>query len=329
MAVIQLTGGAVSAPGGALNIRLSRTDGLELVLFGEDGTELAPNFRVTRTEAVIVPAGPITVSARTTTGQPFASGTRLGVTVKSAAGTGDEIVRPAVEVGGRQAVTLVDVVGGEVVDLMGQASRIELGWMQRGNYAYHVNHKQPTGRTTRWACVLDGSATAHHTTNPDAYRQLVELVLGIAATAHGTAPEAWLVATSPATDVTAALDGDEIDWEAALSHPPAPWPSLQQAVGIASERLPEGASVVLVVDGVPVDYREVLEIVRSRGQECIVVALGRSRFGARPEDRAEQFWDEELEALEDFDRVVGIATLAGLAEQASQVADAMFPGGAQ
>ncbi|NLE97504.1 MAG: hypothetical protein GX596_05885 [Propionibacterium sp.] len=329
MALIQLAGGTVRAPDGALNIRLSQATGLELVLVGPDGAELAPNFQVTRTEVVVVPTGPITVTARSTTGGPFPSGARLGVTLKSAAGTGDEVVRPAADVGGRQAVSLVEIVGGEIADLMGQTSTVELAWMQRGNYAFHVNHKQSSGRTTRWACVLDGSATAHHAVGPDAYQQLIELVLGVASTAYGGPPEQWLVATSPPTEITATLDGEQIDWERALAHPPAPWPSLQESVRDVGRRLPEGSAVVLIDDGVPVDYREVLEIVRERELECIVVALGRSERGARPEDRAAQFWDEEFAALEGFDRVVGIATLAGLAEGASRIADAMFPGGSQ
>lgn len=328
MAVIQLTGGSVAAPEGALNIRLSRAQGVELILLDAEGEIVAPNFQVTPAEVVIVPSGPFTVSARTTNGAPFASGVRMGVTIKSAAGSGDEVVRPPAEVGGRQAVSLVEVVGGEIVDLLGEASRAEQGWMQRGNYAYHVNHRQGTGRTTRWACVLDGSAMSHHETDAEGYRGFLELVLGVASTAFGGQPEAWVVASRPMRDITSALAGDEIDWSGAV-HDPAPWPGFLPAVQQVSSRLPKDAAVVLVVDGVPVDYREVRELLAEAGQECIVVALGRSRRGARPEDRPSQFWEEELAALDDFERVVSVASLAGLQEQASQLADAMFPGGGQ
>lgn len=325
MAVIQLTGGSVECPAGAITIRLSRTDGLDLVLLGADGQEVEPNFRVTHTEVVIVPSQPVTVTARTRNGLPMGSGTRLGVSVKAADGSGDEVVRPASEVGGRQSVSLVEIAGGEIADLMGQATRIEQGWMQRGNYAYHVNHRQTDGRTTQWACVLDASASVHHSSHPEAYQAFLELILGIAATAYGRAPSHWVLSTSPPTDVTSALEGEEIDWDAALSHQPAPWPSLLASVEQATKGFDEDGAVVLVVDGVPVDYREVLAHVGAR--ECVVVALGRSRFGARPEDRASQFWEEELEALDGFPRVVSVASLADIGENAHQIADAMYPGG--
>lgn len=326
MAVIQLSGGAVEAPEGALNIRLSQTNGVELVLLDDYGTAVAPNFQVTRAEVVIVPSGPLAVAVQSTNGAPFPSGTRIGVTVKAASGQGDEVVRAPSEVGGRQAATLIEIRSGQVVDLGGQATAVEKGWMQRGNYAYHVNHKQGGTRTTKWAAVLDGSAMAHHGANVESFRSFLELVLGIAGTGFGEEPEAWFVATRPVRDVTSALDGDEIDWSSVIGEQPAPWPSLGDAVDAALRKLPDDGALVLISDGAFVDHREVRQ--RLEGRDSIVVAIGRSRFGARPEDRPEHFWEETLEALASFPRVVSVASLANIADGAPDVADAMFPGGA-
>ncbi|WP_296136606.1 hypothetical protein [uncultured Tessaracoccus sp.] len=323
MAVIQLSGGSTRAPQGALNIRLSRPQGVTLELVGPDGAVLEPNFRVTPTEVVVVPAGPVTVVARAAGQQTFLEGTRIGVSVRSASGQGDEVVRPPSEVGGRPVVSLVEITGGEVVDLVGRAAAAELGWMQRGNYAYHVHHTQGAGRHTPWALVVDGSASRHRSVVPEHYHAFLELVLGICAAAHGGAPEAWLLATQPVRDVTPALAGETIDWAQALDHPPAPWPSLGGAVGEALDRLPGDGAVVLVADGVFVDYREVRE--QLQGRTATVVALGRSRHGARPEDRPAQFWEEELAGLEGYDHVVSLASLAGLAEDPTPLADALFP----
>lgn len=324
MAVIQLTGGSQQVPTGALNVRLSTPHGVELVFLDADGAAITPNFQVTRVEAVIVPAGPVTVAARTADGRPFQQGARLGVAVKSASGSGDEVVRSPSDVGGRQQVALVEISEGLVTDLLGAASAAERAWMQRGNYAYHVNHRQGTGRATPWSVVLDGSAATHHTRWPERYQQYLELVFGIAVTGFGSPPAKCIVATQPPRDVTATLDGEEIAWETLLGHDPAPWPSLGDAVDQALAPLPSEGALVIVTDGVFVDYREVRERLGER--RCIVVAMGRSQAGARVADRPEHFWEEELQALQDY-HVVSLAALDGLDDEAFALADGMFPGG--
>ncbi len=326
MSVIQLSGGSQPAPAGAVFVRLSVQHGVELVFLDADGAPVAPDFPQSRTEAVIIPRGPLTVAARTLDGQPFARGTRIGVSIKPATavsgGGGDEVVRPPSDVGGRQQVALVELADGRVTDLLGQAAEAERAWMRRGNYAYHVHHRQPSARRTPWAVVIDGSLTGHHR-DSDAFRGFLELVLGVAATGFGAAPVQCVVATMPPRDVTPALDGDEIDWDGLLGHAPAPWPSLGGAVEVALGALPQDGAVVLVTDGPFVDYREVRQQLEDR--RCLVVTTGRSRFGARPSDRPTHFWEEELDALAGFE-VASVADFDGLADEAHALADVMFRG---
>ena len=323
MAMIQLTGGPVACPDGALELQLTTQRGVELALADALGNPVEPAFRATPSQVVVLPGQSLIVIARPAEGRAFIEGTRIGVTVKAASGSGDEVVRPPVDAGGRTAISLVEIADGRIADLVGQTAATELAWMQRGNQAFHAHHSQRAGRATKWACVLDGSAMSQHTADEDAYRQFIELVLGTAATAYGGAPSAWWVATQPPRDVTATLEHDEIAWEQALNHAPAPWPNMGQAVEAACAGLPDDAPLLIICDGVFVDYREVRDAVAER--ECIVVALGRSKYGARAEDRPTQFWEEELDGLDGFPRVVSLASLTELNEAGSALADAMFP----
>lgn len=323
MAMIQLTGGPIACPDGALELQLTTRSGAELALVDALGNPVEPAFRATRSQVVVLPGQPVIVIARPIEGNAFVEGTRIGVTVKAASGSGDEVVRPPVDAGGRTAISLVEIADGQITDLVGQTSLTELAWMQRGSQAFHTNHAQRAGHATKWACVLDGSAMSQHTADENAYRQFLELVLGTAATAYGCAPSAWWVATQPPRDVTASLEHDEIAWEQALSHAPAPWPNVGEAVEAACAGLPNDAPLLIICDGVFVDYREVRDAIA--GRESIVVALGRSKYGVRVEDRPTQFWEEELDAFDGFHRVVSLASLTGLSEAGPALADALFP----
>lgn len=325
MAMMQLTGGPIACPEGALELRLTHQQGVELELVGAEGFPIEPTFRATPTQVVIVPEHPVSVVARAADGRPFAEGTRIGITVKAASGSGNEVVRPPVEAGGRLTLPLVEIADGQISDLVGQSASVELAWMQRGNQAFHTNHSQRAIRSTKWACVVDGSAIPQQAADPVAYRSFLELVLGIASTAHGGAPESWMVATRPPREIAPTLTGDAIAWEQALGHDPAPWPSFGDAVDAACAKIPDDAPLLLISDGVFVDYREVRAALP--GRQCTVVALGTSKYGVRPQDKPSQFWEEELAAFEGFDRVASLASLEGLADVGPALADAMFPKG--
>ena len=81
--IVQLAaGGSAQAPAGAVSIRLTTTAQVQLVLIGEDGRVVEPQYRASAVEAVFVPTVPVLVTARTTSGQPFASGARVGVSLR-------------------------------------------------------------------------------------------------------------------------------------------------------------------------------------------------------------------------------------------------------
>lgn len=332
--IIQLAaGGSAQAPAGALAIRLSATAAAQIVLTGPSGTVVEPQFRVSATEVVVVPGQELTVGARTATGQPFASGTRLGVSFGTPGGGGSEIVRPSAEVGGQHGVTLAHLsAGGLITDAMADARRGDDGswarpWLKPGAYAFHVNHQDPLKRDTRWALVLDASASILVEDRRARVGQAVETLIGIVATGFGHLPAAVLLATEPMLDRVEALEADAIDWGEALGHDPAPWPRVTRAVQAAADG---GRAVVLLLDGVPVDYRELTAFAADSGTPLLVLAVGRSRFGLRQEDRPVNFWDEELAALDELAALPNVhlaatTDLAHAAAAAERLADALFP----
>lgn len=332
--IVQLAaGGTAQAPAGAVSIKLSTTGPAQVLLSRPDGEVVEPQFRVSANEVVVVPGQELLIGARSSTGQPFASGTRLGMSFRSPGGAGAEIVRPAVEVGGHHSVHLVRLgADGTLTDLFADARRADEGawsraWLRPGEYAYHVNHQDSTTRDVDWALVLDASASVLVEERRASIGTFVETLIGIAATGYGNLPGSVLVATEPVRESVAALDADAIDWNDALGHDPAPWPRVTRAVEAAAKG---GRSVALLLDGVPVDYRELEAFASSSGTPMLVVAVGRSRHGLRPEDRPGQFWDEELAALDGLAalenvRLVSTADLAGAVEAAADLADALFP----
>ncbi|NHB85055.1 hypothetical protein G7085_11715 [Tessaracoccus sp. HDW20] len=98
----------------------------------------------------------------------------------------------------------------------------------------------------------------------------------------------------------------------------------------AVERAAETSdSVVLLLDGVPVDYRELTRFAAGSGTPMLVVAVGRSRYGLLASDRPLEFWDEELAALDELAalptvRLVATTDLAAAVAQAPALADAFF-----
>lgn len=330
--IVQLgPGGSAQAPTGAVSIKLSSTVPAQLVLMTPSGEVVEPQFRVSPSEAVVVAGEALVVTARPTLNQPFASGTRIGVSFRNPGGAGSEIVRPAVEVGGQQSVTLVRIgADGLITDALEDGRRMEgeglwaRPWMKPGAYAYHVNHHQSAAMEEEWSLVLDGSATMLAARRREGLGRFLETLIGVVSTALGSGPRAVLVSTDPARDAVAALDADAIDWAAAIGEDPAPWPSVTSAVRRSS------GAVVVVLDGVPVDYRELTAWARESGRRMIVVAVGRSRHGLEQSDRPAQFWDEELAALSglaELDRVTVVSTvdLGSVVEHAPQFADALFP----
>ena len=324
--IVQLAaGGSEQAPPGAISIRLSSTAPAQLVLVGDDGRVVEPQFRVSGLEVVFVPGAQVLVTARTTTGQPFASGTRIGASLRNPAGAGREIVRPAVEVGGQQSVTLVRIGGdGLISDAMADARRRGDGeglwsrpWLKVGSYAYHVNHQVSTSAAVNWAVVVDGSASLLVADRRAALGEFLETLVGIAATAWGCAPRALLVASDPVKDAVEALNSDRIDWAGALGEDPAPWPRVTHAVIAASA---EVSAVALVLDGVPVDYRELTAWARATRQRLLVVVVGKSKYGVRPLERPTQFWEEELAALDELAALENV-TLVATTDFAASVAD--------
>ncbi|RRD46037.1 hypothetical protein [Tessaracoccus sp. OH4464_COT-324] len=322
MALIQLSGGSVAQPVGALNVRLSHGSGVELLLLNAAGASVEPSFRKTPTEVVVLPDEALTVVARCTSGGSFPPDTRIGVSLRSMSNPADEVVRPPLDAGGRASVALVEIVGGTIVDLAHDSSDSDRAWQQRGHRAFHINHPGSRQPGRAWVAVVDGSASGA-ARNPERYHAFLELVLAVATAAYRRQADRVLVAGQPTMEMTQAMEADEVDWAGCLPERPAPWPMLGDAVRSALASLPEDASVVLIVEGVMVDYREVAELLA--GREHIVVAIGKSRFGARAVDRPQEFWEEELAALEVFDRVASVADLLLDAEGEVALADAMFP----
>lgn len=332
--IVQLApGGTAKAPAGAVSIKLSTTAPAQIVLTRGNGESVEPQFRVSANEVVVVPGEELLIAARSSLGQPFASGTRIGVSFRSPGGAGSEIVRPAAEVGGHHCVSLVRLAAdGTLTDVMADGRRGDDGawsreWLRPGAYAFHVNHQESTNADTQWAVVLDASASIMVEDRRERLGAFVETLIGIAATGLGNLPGAVLLATDPTRDSVDALDADRIDWDAALGHDPAPWPRVTRAVREAAEG---GRSVALLLDGVPVDYRELTAFAEESGTQLLVVAVGRSRHGLRPEDRPAQFWDEELAALDELAalatvRLVSTTDLAGAVADAAGLADALFP----
>lgn len=322
MAVIQLSGGSTKSPAGALNIRLSMAQGAELVLLAADGSRIEPSFIKTATDVVVVPDQPFTVVARCQRGAAFAEGTRIGVSIRSVSGEGDEVVRLPADASSRNDLPLVEITQGEILDCVAEQGTAQQGWRQPGQHAYHVRHSSRRGGARDWVAVIDGSTTRGVDT-PKQWHALLELVLGIASAAYGQDPNRVLWATQPPIDLTTQLSQSEVDWDSVLPSQPAAWSRLGGAVENALATLPDDGAVVLISDGVFVDYREVAQLIGQR--EHVVVALGRSRFGVRPSDQIEQFWHEELAALEIFSPVAALNTLTLTSADEVLLADAMFP----
>lgn len=332
--IIQLApGGSAKAPVGAVAIRLSTTAAAQIVLTGPGGEVVEPQFRVSPMEVVVVPGQELTVGARTATGQPFASGTRLGVSFATPGGGGNEIVRPSAEVGGHHGITLAHLsADGVITDAMAEGRRgnddsWQRPWLKPGAYAFHVNHQDPVKRDTRWALVLDASASIMVEERRARVGKAVETMVGIVATGFGHLPASVLLATEPMLDRAEALEADAIDWNEALGHAPAPWARVTRAVRAAAEG---GRAVALLLDGVPVDYRELTAYAAESGTPLLVLAVGRSRFGLRQDDRPVQFWEEELAALDELAALPNVqlaatTDLANAVADAQRLADVLFP----
>ena len=123
--IVQLApGGTAKAPAGAVSIKLSTTAPAQIVLTRGNGESVEPQFRVSANEVVVVPGEELLIAARSSLGQPFASGTRIGVSFRSPGGAGSEIVRPAAEVGGHHCVSLVRLAAdGTLTDVMADGRR--------------------------------------------------------------------------------------------------------------------------------------------------------------------------------------------------------------
>lgn len=332
--IVQLApGGTAEAPEGAVSIRLSTTAPAQVMLTGATGEQVEPQFRVSATEVVVVAGTELLIAARSRTGQPFASGTRIGVSLRNPGGAGREVVRPAAEVGGHHSVMLVRLgADGVITDVLADGRRTDEGawsrsWLRPGAYAYHVHHADSSAADVAWAMVLDASASILVEERRASVGAFLEALTGIAATGFGNLPGSLLLATDPVRDAVGALDVDQIAWGEALGHDPAPWPRVTPAVQRAAEG---GRSVALLLDGVPVDYRELTAYAAQSSTPMLVVVVGRSRHGLRPEDRPAQFWDEELAALDGLaalDNVALVSTtdLAVAVENAPALADALFP----
>lgn len=333
--IVQLAaGGTAQAPQGAVSIKLSSPARAQLVLMRADGQVVEPDFRKSDDEVVLLPREPVVVTARSSIGQPFPAGTRIGVTFRSPSGAGAEIVRPGAEVGGHQAVMLARIdADGLIHDALADGRRGSDGeglfardWMKPGSYAYHVNHHQGPAGDLSWSLVLDASASILVEHRREGLGRFLETLIGIVSTAFGSEPTAVLTATEPVRDAVDVLHSDEIDWYAALGRDPAAWARVTHA---AREADGVGA-VVVVIDGVPVDYRELTQWAAQTSAQVFVVAVGRSRYGLRPEDKPTQFWEEELAALDDLAalervRVVSTADLDSAAQAADALADSLFP----
>lgn len=332
--IVQLAPGATArAPEGAVSIRLSTTVPAQVVLTGAGGVQLEPQFRVSPTEVVVVPGVELLVEARSATGQPFASGARIGVSLRHPSGAGSEVVRPAAEVGGHHSVSLVRLsADGLITDVLAGGRRADEGawsraWMRPGSYAYHVHHADSSSGDVEWAMVVDASASILVEERRAGLGVFLETFTGIAATGFGNLPGSLLLAADPIRDAVGALEGDPIDWDEALGHDPAPWPRVTPAVERAAAG---GRSVALLLDGVPVDYRELTAFAARSATPMLVVVVGRSRHGMSQEDRPTQFWDEELAALDELAAIDGVALvsttdLGRAVHQAPALADALFP----
>lgn len=331
--IVQLApGGSATAPAGAIQITLSSTAPAQLFLADSYGAAVEPQFRVSAHAVVVVPGQELLIGARSEQGQPFASGVRVGVSFRSPGGAGNEIVRPAAEVGGHHSVTLVRLsADGTLTDALNDNRRGDEGawakaWLRPGTYAFHVNHQDSGVADRRWALVLDASASIMVEERRARVGIFVEAFTGIVATALSHLPEAMLLTTDPIRDRVAALDADRIDWDQALGHDPAPWPRVTPAVREAAK---DGRSVALLLDGVPVDYRELTAFAAESGTELLVAVVGRSRHGLRPEDRPSQFWEEELAALDELAalpnvRLASTTHLGDAVDAAPALADALF-----
>lgn len=333
--IVQLApGGTAQAPSGAITVKLSTAAQARVVLTRGDGEEIEPDFRKSPTEAVFVPREDVVVAARPLSGQPFPPGARVGVSLRSPSGAGAEIVRPAADVGGHHSVALARVgADGLVHDALadgrggaGGEGLFAREWLREGSYAYHVNH-QGQSRVVPWSLVLDASASILVEHRRAGLGRFLERLIGIVATAFSSEPKSLLVATDPLREAVSVLDADRVDWVEALGSEPAPWARMTHAAQAAGP-----GAVVVVLDGVPVDYRELTAWASAHDGEVLVVAVGRSRYAARPEDRPSQFWEEELAALDglaalEHARVVSVTDLDEAAEATSAVADALFPVG--
>lgn len=334
--IVQLApGGTAQAPQGAVTIKLSTTAAARLTLLGVGGEVVAPQFTVSAAEVVFVPGGAeVLVTARSEAGRPFPAGTRVGVSLRSASGMGGEVVRPAAEVGGQQSVSLVRIDrSGLLTDVLADGRRDEGGglwarpWMRHGSYAYHVRQRRAQQGT--WALVLDASASMMVEERRSGLGAAVESLVGIVATANGSAPRALLVATDPPRDAVSALDADRIDWARALGDDPAPWPRVTHAVEAAAA----GADVVvLVLDEVPVDYRELTRWAADATARLVVLVAGCSRWGLGERDRPAHFWDEQLAALGELAALesvtlVSVSDLGAVVAEAAELADALYPVG--
>lgn len=344
MALRQLTPGVeLDAPVGPLRIRLDAPAGVRLELRDEQGASLQPSHRMSATEVIVVPTGRTLLIGAVVSGHPFPPDTLVGMTIAAAAGTGDEVVRPRADVGGRSFAPLVRYTPGSIPKLndafetRGENDRLEpfipRTWHRVGNYAYHTHHDDFSQARVGWSLVLDGSASMLISTPRPQVGALLEVLVGVLGAAMGSAPASAMVADYPdPRDVKALLAVETPDWDVILGDDPSPWARVLPSLERATAGLDDEGLAVLVVDGMPVDLAEVEQWVITTRRRLLVVTLGRSRFEYAVAFRPTQAWDDELQALATLAAqpsvtVASVSGLAGVTERAVEFADALFPVG--
>jgi len=291
------------------------------------------------TEAIVVPTGRALLigGVPPITGQPFPPGTLVGATIVAAAGSGDELVRPRVDVGGRAFAGLVRVDPGNPPQISDALEiRVEEAvkplvnrpWYQVGSYGYHAHHDGGRQRRGPWSLALDATSSLLSQTRRAEVSALLEAVIGIMVTARGTAPaRATLCSFPDPVDFTEALDADNVDWNAILDRQPSPWRRLAGGLKRASDAVGADGVVVCVSDGLPADLSELERA--DAGAQLILVVLGTGPKDYLPSRRPTQAWRNELAPLDAMERrgviVVSIDDLAGVADNAIALADALVP----
>lgn len=340
---IQLADGAsIDYPTGDLQVILSAPAGAMVTLVGPGSTTVQPRARMSDTTVLFrTSAETVTVEARTVDGQPFADGSKVGLSIRSVGRGGEDVVRPSVEAGGRVTVPLIRLhPDGRLEDAFGYRRDVSADtkpartmtprvWHRTGSYAYHANHTAGAATQGAWALVLDGSASMLARSLRPTLGMVLEAVFAISAAARGGRPEACLV-SGQGSDFASVFDADSPDWGTEMLGHPSAWSRLTPQVRAAADQVGSGGLVLIVLDGPPVDTRDLLGLADDTDVRLCVLAMARSRAEVDPANRPAQEWDEELAALLPL-TATGRHTLVSLSrpEQVSthlrELADALYP----